>query len=84
MVGVVMGGDYDTDRRLFAVMRLSGWIDDPETGGFTKWVDKQRLWVSWAQAEDALRLADEGEKAQGVVPLSESVARVVAKASNTP
>lgn len=75
-------GDYASDRRLFAVMRLSGWDEDPETNGFTKWVDRKRLWVSWAQAEDALRLADEGEKVQGVAPLSESVARVVSKAAN--
>ncbi len=68
-------------------MRQAGWSQDSETGGFTKVVRGQgairrTLWVSWRQAEDALRLADDGEKVAAVTPVSRSIEAVVAKASN--
>lgn len=70
--------DYASDRRLFHVMRIGGWQEDPETGGFRKGT----LWVSWGQAEDALRLADEGEEAVAVNPANRVIARVTHQASN--
>jgi hypothetical protein len=71
-------GDYASDRRLFAVMGSAGWLHDPATGGFTRGAD----WVSWGQAEDALRLADEGETVVGVAPQSRVVARVAHPVAN--
>jgi hypothetical protein len=70
-------GDYTDDRRLEAVMRQGGWLYDAATHGFARKKDGHRLWVSWGQAEDALRLADEGEKVIGVMPQSERLARIV-------
>ena len=58
-------------------MKQAGWAHDLETGGFTKAVDGHRLWISWGQAVDALRLADEGEKVVGVAPMSREAAAAV-------
>lgn len=69
--------DYNADRRLFKVMQMGGWSHDLGTGGFTKAVDGHRLWVSWGQASDALRLADEGEKVAAAAPMSREAAAVV-------
>ncbi len=72
-----MTSDYNADRRVFHVMRQAGWSHDLATGGFTKAVDGHQLWVSWGQAADALRLADEGEPVEGVVPLDRGAAEAV-------
>ena len=74
--------DYDSDRRLFAAMRAAGWTHDAETGGFAKKTASGNLWVSWGQAEDALRFADEGETVVGVAPQSREVAVIINAASN--
>lgn len=78
--------DYEAERRLFHAMKLAGWSHDGATGGFTRVVKngamRRKLWVSWGQAGDALRLADDGEKVAAVEPQSERVARIVAKAGN--
>jgi hypothetical protein len=66
--------DYEADRRLFHVMKLGGWTHDKDTSGFCK----GKLWVSWGQAEDALRLADEGEAAVAVVGQSQTLAKIIA------
>lgn len=71
--------DYETDHRLYAVMRRAGWSEDVATGGFVKRIDRERLWVSWLQAMDALRLADESERVAMVEALSESVARIIVR-----
>lgn len=79
------GVSYEDDRRLFAVMRNAGWTHDGATGGFIK--PQQigaALWVSWDQAMDALRLADEGEEAAGMLPQSRTLATIMAKVSNEP
>lgn len=73
-----MPSDYAAARRLFQVMKLGGWLEYPETGGFRKGA----LWVSWSQAEDALRLADQGERVAGVAPASRVIERVTHQASN--
>lgn len=83
-----MVADYNADRRLFAVMKAAGWKAE-KNGGFSKLVRhagsiKHRLWVSWRQAEDALRLADAGEKVQGMRPVSEVAQNVVVGAANLP
>lgn len=74
--------DYDDDRRLFHAMKLAGWAHDQKTGGFKRQIDGHTLWVSWGQAESALRLADDGEPVQGVAPQSRTVAAILASASN--
>jgi hypothetical protein len=62
-------------------MRTAGWLHDAKTGGFTKRVRNggvhRRLWVSWGQADDAVRLAEAGEEVVGVVGQSETLARIV-------
>lgn len=78
--------EYADDRRMFHAMRVAGWRYEPTNGGFSKQVTngamKRRLWVSWGQAADALRLADVGETVQGVAPVSEHIAGVVAAVEN--
>lgn len=69
--------DYAADRRLFHVMRQAAWSHDAGTGGFTKLVDGHQVWVSWGQAMDALRLADDGEPVVGVAPMDRECAEVV-------
>lgn len=70
--------DYNADQRLFAALRQAGWLHDPETQGFRK----RDLWVSWGQAMDALRLAEDGEAAAGAVGQSETLARIITSAEN--
>lgn len=70
---------YESERRLFHVMNKAGWHYDPATGGFRKGGD---LWVSWGQAEGALRLADEGETAAGAVGQSRTLATIIHAADN--
>lgn len=74
--------DYAADRRLFHAMKLAGWSHDPKTGGFVRKQDGHTLWVSWGQAESALRLADEGETVRGVAPMSRSVAALLNAAND--
>jgi len=74
--------DYEDERRLFHAMQQAGWWHDAKTGGFLRTVDGHHLWVSWGQAEDALRLADDGERVEGVAPQSRTVAQVIAGAAN--
>ena len=61
-----LSGDYDSERRLFAIMRRAGWRHEQASGGFSKVVEdrglKRRLWVSWGQARDAVRFAEDGEQ----------------------
>jgi hypothetical protein len=74
--------DYEADRRLFHVMKLAGWAYEPKTGGFVRKQDGHTLWVSWGQAESALSLADEGEAAAGVAPMSRTVAAIINRPAN--
>lgn len=74
--------DYEADRRLFQVMKLAGWEHDPKTGGFTRKQDGHTLWVSWGQAESALVLADDGEKAAAVAPVSRTIAAIINRPAN--
>ncbi len=74
--------EYNDSRRLFHVMKLSGWRHDAKTGGFIKRVDGHRLWLSWGQAAEALNAADTGAKWRPEVSESETMAQVIQKASN--
>jgi hypothetical protein len=71
--------DYEADRRLYNVMKMAGWRHELSTNGFR---NARGLWVSWGQAEDALRLADEGEKAVAAVGQSDTLARIINAAEN--
>lgn len=74
--------DYASDRRLFHAMKIAGWHHDPKTGGFVRKVDGHTIWVSWGQAEDALRLADDGEVVQAVAPMSRTIAAIINQRAN--
>lgn len=72
--GVADMSDYESDRRLHAVMVRAGWAYDDKTHGFRKGED----WVTWGQAEAALAAAETGE-GQVITPASESVAEFLSE-----
>lgn len=73
---------YEDDRRLVQAMKQAGWQEDPKTGGFVRKHEGRSLWVSWGQAEDALRLADEGETVEAVAPQSRTIAAALHGTAN--